>query len=235
MESTLKAKWREVVKLDTMEKDLNKLKYLSELPNMFKVALSQYQAGQDLTVFDSPTRYYSDYSDILTDYKQTKFMLSLYGEIKSYVERIKSLLNKALEGLSPGASKTSEETKLLVQYLLILGEDRNHLRNQFALIKQEQVKILTTAKKPFEGTILDQLSSLHESANLDFFLCAIRDYKTLFLSPQKAKVDTRESIPHRLSQVKIVLSFKHEAEEKQELRELKKFLAALTNNYFTEV
>lgn len=34
------------------------------------------------------------------DYKQTKFMLSLYGEIKSYVERIKSLLNKQLEKLT---------------------------------------------------------------------------------------------------------------------------------------
>lgn len=40
VESSLKAKWREVVKLDTMEKDLNKLKYLSELPNLFKTALT---------------------------------------------------------------------------------------------------------------------------------------------------------------------------------------------------
>ena len=106
VESSLKVKWREVVKLDTMEKDLNKLKYLSELPNLFKTALTQYQTqiskdGEgDLTVFKEPTQYYSDYSDILTDYKQTKFMLSLYGEIKSYVERIKSLLNKALDTLT---------------------------------------------------------------------------------------------------------------------------------------
>jgi hypothetical protein len=40
VEGSLKAKWKEVVKLDTMEKDLNKLKYLSELPNMFKIALT---------------------------------------------------------------------------------------------------------------------------------------------------------------------------------------------------
>jgi hypothetical protein len=106
VESSLKVKWREVVKLDTMEKDLNKLKYLSELPNLFKTALTQYQTqiskdGEgDLAVFKEPTQYYSDYSDILTDYKQTKFMLSLYGEIKSYVERIKSLLNKALDTLT---------------------------------------------------------------------------------------------------------------------------------------
>ncbi len=108
VESSLKVKWREVVKLDTMEKDLNKLKYLSELPNLFKNALTQYQTqvskdGEgELAVFKEPTQYYSDYNDILTDYKQTKFMLSLYGEIKSYVERIKSLLNKALDTLTNG-------------------------------------------------------------------------------------------------------------------------------------
>jgi hypothetical protein len=42
VESSLKVKWREICKLDTMEKDLNKLKYLSELPNMFKHALTEY-------------------------------------------------------------------------------------------------------------------------------------------------------------------------------------------------
>ena len=99
VESTLKVKWREICKLDTMEKDLNKLKYLSELPNMFKLALNEYQKQSsngegDLLLFQEPPQYYNDYSDILMDYKQTKFMLSLYGEIKSYVERIKSLLNK---------------------------------------------------------------------------------------------------------------------------------------------
>ncbi len=56
-----------------MEKDLNKLKYLSELPTMFKKALTDYQAqpetGKDASVFKEPTQYYCDYSDILTDYK----------------------------------------------------------------------------------------------------------------------------------------------------------------------
>ena len=130
-----------------MEKDLNKLKYLSELPNMFKVALNEYQkqANQkngdgDLNLFKEPTQYYSDYSDILMDYKQTKFMLSLYGEIKSYVERIKSLLNKALEKLILTPSEkpdqqVSEETRLLVSFLLILGEDKSHVRGQFLKIK----------------------------------------------------------------------------------------------------
>ena len=66
-------KWKQIRKLDTMEKDLNKLKYLSELPLMFKKALADYQAQpeneKDTSVFKEPTQYYSDYSDILTDYK----------------------------------------------------------------------------------------------------------------------------------------------------------------------
>ena len=36
IDHTLKFKWKEIKKLDTLEKDLNKLRYLSELPNMFK-------------------------------------------------------------------------------------------------------------------------------------------------------------------------------------------------------
>lgn len=69
-------------------------------------------------------------------------MLSLYGEIKSYVERIKSLLNKALENLQPKGddAKTSEEVRLLAHYLLILGEDKSHVRAQFIKIKAEQAK-----------------------------------------------------------------------------------------------
>jgi hypothetical protein len=39
IDNTLKFKWKEIKKLDTLEKDLNKLKYLSELPNMFKEAI----------------------------------------------------------------------------------------------------------------------------------------------------------------------------------------------------
>ena len=43
MEDSMSMKWKQIRKLDTMEKDLNKLKYLSELPLMFKKALSDYQ------------------------------------------------------------------------------------------------------------------------------------------------------------------------------------------------
>jgi len=51
-------------------------------------------------IFQEPTQYYCDYSDILADYKQTKFMISLYGEIKSYISRIKTHLNKQLDLLA---------------------------------------------------------------------------------------------------------------------------------------
>ena len=128
MEDSMSMKWKQIRKLDTMEKDLNKLKYLSELPLMFKKALSDYQnqpEGQkDASVFLEPTQYYSDYSDILTDYKQTKFMISLYGEIKSYISRIKTHLNKQLESLTKlsGTKTTDEvsaEAKMLIRFLIV--------------------------------------------------------------------------------------------------------------------
>jgi len=78
-----------------MEKDLNKLKYLSELPQLFKDAITKYEKKKGgIEVFKEPIQYYEDYSDVLSDYKQTKFMISLYGEIKSYIARIKTLLTK---------------------------------------------------------------------------------------------------------------------------------------------
>ena len=135
MEESMSMKWKQIRKLDTMEKDLNKLKYLSELPLMFKKALSEYQAqpegSKDASVFLEPTQYYSDYSDILTDYKQTKFMISLYGEIKSYISRIKTHLNKQLEQLtklpamsgsetpSKSVDEVSAEAKMIIRFLLV--------------------------------------------------------------------------------------------------------------------
>lgn len=44
----------------------------------------------------------------MTDYKQTKFMISLYGEIKSYISRIKTYLNKQLEQLAAPSCDKSE-------------------------------------------------------------------------------------------------------------------------------
>ena len=88
VEDSLQMKWKQIRKLETTERDLNKLQYLSELPNMFKDALTKFQNAadrdKDVNVFAEPVQYYSDYSDILTNYKQTKFMISLYGEIKSF-------------------------------------------------------------------------------------------------------------------------------------------------------
>ena len=42
LEDSMSMKWKQIRKLDTMEKDLNKLKYLSELPLMFKKALADF-------------------------------------------------------------------------------------------------------------------------------------------------------------------------------------------------
>ena len=38
----LHQKWKQIRKLDSMERDLNKLKYLSELPNLFKNSLAKF-------------------------------------------------------------------------------------------------------------------------------------------------------------------------------------------------
>ena len=76
VDTTLKFKWKEIKKLDSLETDLNKLKYLSELPNMFKQAIARYEAKQEgVEAFKAPIKYFEDYSDVLHHYKQTVSLL----------------------------------------------------------------------------------------------------------------------------------------------------------------
>ena len=161
VEDSLQMKWKQIRKLDTTERDLNKLQYLSELPNMFKDALTKFQNAadrdKDVNVFSEPVQYYSDYSDILTNYKQTKFMISLYGEIKSYISRIKTYLLAQLDNLAQtdcekSSERISADAKTITKFLLIFGEDKSSLKFQFQKIKQQQIaKHLEAFSKEYES------------------------------------------------------------------------------------
>jgi len=63
---------------------------------MFKTAITKFDSG-DVTVFNDSVICYKNYSDVLLGYKNTKFIVSLYGEIKSYIARIRQLLNKKVD------------------------------------------------------------------------------------------------------------------------------------------
>jgi hypothetical protein len=67
-------------------------------------------------------------------------MINLYSEIKNYVVRIKTILSKALESQLQTESSDEKETKLIVQYLITLGEDKTHLKNLFMKIKVMSIK-----------------------------------------------------------------------------------------------
>lgn len=95
IDSSLKLKLRKIKKLDMLQTDLDKLRYLSELPEMLKKALSNYALAAkqnssaplprevDLEdIFGHGLSLYRDYSEILTTYKKTKFMQDLYTDIK---------------------------------------------------------------------------------------------------------------------------------------------------------
>lgn len=89
-------KWQEIGKLAKLEGDLSKLKHLSELPQMFKQAIAQYDQ-QDVSAFTEAVVCYRNYSDVLIGYKSTKFLISLCGEIKSYIARARQLVQKRLD------------------------------------------------------------------------------------------------------------------------------------------
>ena len=72
VDKTLKFKWKEIKKLDMLEKDLNKLKYLNDLPSMFKAAIFQFENKKEgIEAFNEPIKYFEEYSDVLTHYKKT--------------------------------------------------------------------------------------------------------------------------------------------------------------------
>lgn len=74
-------------------------------------------------------------------------MITLYSEIKNYVVRIKTLLSKALETHLDGASDENE-TRLIIFYLLTLGEDRQHLRSLYLKLKVQSIKKRLSAVSP---------------------------------------------------------------------------------------
>ncbi len=63
---------------------------------MFNTAITKFDNG-DVTVFNDSVICYKNYSDVLLGYKNTKFIVSLYGEIKSYIARLRQLLNKKVD------------------------------------------------------------------------------------------------------------------------------------------
>ena len=80
VDNTLKFKWKEIKKLDSLENDLGKLKHLSELPNMFKQAIQKYETKEKgVEAFQEPIKYFDDYQDILHHYKQTVSFLCTYS------------------------------------------------------------------------------------------------------------------------------------------------------------
>jgi len=62
IDNKLKYKWKEIRRLDTLEKDLQKLKNLRELPESFKNAIEAYeQDSESIAVLEVPIKEYIDY------------------------------------------------------------------------------------------------------------------------------------------------------------------------------
>lgn len=70
-------------------------------------------------------------------------MINLYSEIKNFVVRIKTLLTKNLESIlqNPKLNLNEEnDAKLIIQYLLTLGEEKSHLKSVFLKMKTSNLK-----------------------------------------------------------------------------------------------
>ncbi len=65
-------KWKEIRRLDAIEKDLDKLKFLRELPSILKTALANFETGKfTIDVFKLPLKQYLQSAEVLELYKST--------------------------------------------------------------------------------------------------------------------------------------------------------------------
>lgn len=114
-----------------LSKDLEKLKCLSELPEMLKKAIdtyhnlkkdtqpngaSQSSLGEEHIqieeLFSQPLLVYQDYNDILLQYKKTKFMQDLYTDIKQNIQKVKQILNTELDQVKANPVLMTSQLKL---------------------------------------------------------------------------------------------------------------------------
>jgi hypothetical protein len=133
---------------------------------MFKTAIAKFDSN-DVTVFQEAVVCYKNYSDVLIGYKNTKFIISLYGEIKSYIARIKQLITKRLDlvvqqSRDPLVTEITRNQVYLVgqnclEYLSIFGEDKTTLKLQMVKIQTNlyQTYPLTNVKTDFIGKCVE--------------------------------------------------------------------------------
>ena len=74
----LEQKWKEIRRLDAIERDLDELQFLRELPSILKNALLTYETGKHASdVFKVPLKHYLQSAELLEQYKSTVFFAYL--------------------------------------------------------------------------------------------------------------------------------------------------------------
>ena len=137
VDNRLKYKWKEIKRLDTLEKGISHFANLRELPDALREAIEKYEANSEtITVLEEPLNEYIDYQSMLEQYKDTSFLTSLYEEISSNVLKIKNHLRRDIER----EDRDNEEFSKMCKYLINLGVDKNDIRSVFCTFKVNNIK-----------------------------------------------------------------------------------------------
>jgi hypothetical protein len=165
VDNRLKYKWKEIKRLDTLEKGISHFTNLRELPDALREAIEKYESNSEsISVLEKPLNEYIGYQSMLEEYKDTSFLTSLNEEISNNVMKIKNHLRKDIER----AERDNEEFFKMCKYLISLGVDKNDIRSVFCNFKIgsmqqriDKIKALSQLVEEVDPRVQKRLLEIH--------------------------------------------------------------------------
>jgi len=157
IDDNLKVKRNEIQKLDTVNKDLQKLKKICEFPDILKNDIQEYKsvaANNTLnfeTMFKNSIDYYKTCFSLLTKLKTEPLIKPIFFDSINNIEEMRSII----WNLQSIKNVTMDEMRFIIKKLLIIIEDKELvLKNYLKFIKE---KLILNLK-----SILDSYSTVQD-------------------------------------------------------------------------
>ena len=161
IDDNLKVKRNEIQKLDTVNKDLQKLKKICEFPDILKNDIQEYQsvsASNNLnfeTMFKNSIEYYKTCFTLLNKLKTEPLIKPIYFDSINKIEEMRSII----WNLQTNKNIDMKEMRSIIKKLLIIIEDKELvLKNYLKFIKDRLIFNLKS--------ILDSYSTVQDDGML---------------------------------------------------------------------
>ena len=155
----------EIHKLDTLQTDFEKLKFLRDLPLKLAESIKEYEEGKrGIEVFKDPLQNYFMSTVLLEKYKSTASFNALYSEISANVDKIKFLLKKDIINFTKEGDYFE-----YINVLISLKESKVDLREHFIkyIIAKLKIDIRSCQKWAAEPTYTEYEYCYYNKINMN--------------------------------------------------------------------